>query len=340
MFLKKKNSRQLSTLLLLFVCILVLSACGTGGSQQAASSKPSVQPSASPTTATPTPSTEPVKKTFTHALGKTEVPEKVERVVALTPHFADHLASLGIIPVGSVVREGGDFEPYIASLLKGTESIGQSSAPNLEKVLQLKPQLILGEEKSHSKPYEALSKIAPTLIYSEKDMEQDWAKIFLEVAAATGKEQLGKDKLKEFETKTKTLKEKLGAKLGEQTVVFFKVTDKDTRVLGRKSPLGKIAYDQLGLKYPAGLPDEEGEIKIAIEKLPELNPDHIFLLDVNVPDYVNKMNETMKTPLWTSLKAVQGGHVYMKPIRATKTGFGLVMHNLFVDEIKKELLDK
>ncbi|MEI7026680.1 iron-siderophore ABC transporter substrate-binding protein [Paenibacillus sp. y28] len=313
------------------ISALMLGACGTAGSMTPAGKQEGGA-------ATPSPAADAKPRTIVHAAGQTIVPAKVERVVTLTPHLADHLLSLGMKPVGSVVREAGDFEPYIGEQLKGTESVGQSASPNLEKVLQLKPDLILGEEKNHSKPYEALSKMAPTIVYANKEMEQDWTLIYKKVAEAVGKQDLAEAKLKEFDAKTKGLKEKLTAKLGNETVVFFKVTDKDTRVMGSKSSLGKIAYEQLGLKYPAGLPEEEGEIKLALEKLPEINPDYIFLLDVNVPDYADKLNEALETPIWKSLKAVQNNHVYKKPLRATKTGFGLVMHNIFVDEIQKELL--
>ncbi|SFL36156.1 iron complex transport system substrate-binding protein [Paenibacillus sp. 1_12] len=330
-------------IVLTFLLSILLSACGSNENTMKEAAKPSAKPAetAAATTPAATPAAAPAEKkktTITHVMGQTEVPERVERVVALTPHFADHLLALGITSVGSVVREAGDFEPYSIPLLKGTESVGQSSAPNLEKVLQLKPDLIFGEEKNHSKSYPALSKIAPTLVYATKDMEEDWNKVFLSVGEAVGKTALAKTKLQEFDNKTKALKEKLVPKLGNETVLFVKVTDKDTRVMGNKSPLGKIAYTQLGLKYPAGLPEEDGEIKIALEKLPEINPDHIFLLDTNVPDYVAKMNEAIATPLWKNLKAVQNKHMYMKPIRGTKTGFGLIMYNIFVDEINKELL--
>ncbi|GAA3410186.1 iron-siderophore ABC transporter substrate-binding protein [Paenibacillus hodogayensis] len=313
--------------------LLLLSACSGGNSAAPTAAKPD---SSSGTSSPAAP--EAKKRTVAHTMGQTEVPAAPARVVALTPHLTDHLITLGIKPVGAVVREAGDFEPYITPQLSGTESVGQSAAPSLEKILQLKPDLILGEEKNHSKPYDALSKMAPTLIFSTKDMEGDWRKVFLDVGEAVGKTDLAKQKLQEFDNKTKVLKDKLAAKMGDQTVVFFKVTDKDTRILGNKSPLGKIAYEQLGLKYPAGLADEDNEIKIALEKLPEINPDHIFLLDINVPDYVDKMNATIQTPLWKSLKAVQNKHMYMKPIRGTKTGFGLTLYNLFVDEVNKELL--
>ncbi|MEK8129619.1 iron-siderophore ABC transporter substrate-binding protein [Paenibacillus filicis] len=332
------KSRKLLSLLALSLALTV-SACGGGGNQAKEAAKPAEPASTSSAaqTANPAPAAAETKK-ITHALGETEVPAQVSRVVSLTPHFADHLVSLGITPVGSVVREGGDFEPYLAAQLKGTDSVGQSSAPSLEKLVTLKPDLILAVEKDHSKVYETLKKTAPTLVYTDKEMEQDWASVFLKVAEAVGKEAEGRQKLQAFGDKTKALQGKLAAKLGNQTVVFFKVTDKDTRILSKNSPLGKIAYEQLGLKAPQGMPDGEGEIKIAIEKLPELNPDYIFVMDTNVPDYAAKLNEAMQTPLWQSLNALKNKHVYMVPLRATKTGFGLMMHNQFVDEVQKALL--
>lgn len=280
------------------------------------------------------------KRTLTHALGTIEVDADIQRVVTLERSFSDHLVSLGIVPVGAVVRDGGDFEPYLAPQLKGTASVGQSTAPNLEKILELKPQLIIATDTDHSKSYETLKQIAPTLIVKSEEMENDWRAVYLRIADAVNKQKKAEADLKAFDDRLALLKPKLDAAMKDKTVVFFKVTDKDTRVLGNLSPLGKIAYGQLGLTYPKSLKDEKNETKLAVEVLPELNPSTIFVMDTNVQDYANKLNEVLATPLWKNLQAVKDGRVSMVPLRATKTGFGLVMHNQFVDALEKGLLGK
>ncbi|WP_127581989.1 ABC transporter substrate-binding protein [Paenibacillus koleovorans] len=326
-------------LIVLVTTVILLAILGTACSSKEEKSGALPEVSSTPN-ASVSPSKEPVKRTITHTLGSIAVAEKVERVVTLERSFADHIVSLGIVPVGAVVRDGGDFEPYIANQLKGSASVGQGTAPNMEKLLGLKPELIIGTDKEHSKAYDTLKQIAPTLIITSDEMEKDWRGVFLKIADAVNKQELAKQQLKTFDENLLALKDQLAPIMKGKTVVFFKVTDKDTRILGNLSPLGKIAYEQLGLKYPESLKDESNETKIAAEILPEINPDYIFVMDTNVPEYVDHLNEMLKTPLWKSLNAVKDGKVVMVPLRATKTGFGLVMHNQFVDTLKRELLKK
>ncbi|CAG7649441.1 putative siderophore-binding lipoprotein YfiY [Paenibacillus solanacearum] len=323
----KQGQRSWIMALLLILLAMTAAACGgaDAGESKAAQGKPQAAP---------------VKRTLTHSLGTIEVDADIQRVVTLERSFADHLVSLGVVPVGSVVRDGGDFEPYLAPQLKGTTSVGQSTAPNLEKILELKPQLIIGTDTDHSKSYDTLKQIAPTLIVKSEEMENDWRAVYLRIAEAMNKQKKAEADLKAFDDRLAQLKTKLDAPMKDKTVVFFKVTDKDTRVLGNLSPLGKIAYGQLGLNYPKSLKDEKNETKLAIEVLPELNPHTIFVMDTNVPDYTKKLNETLATPLWKNLQAVKDGRVSMVPLRATKTGFGLVMHQQFVDALEKGLLGK
>ncbi len=328
----------------ILILLLALSACGAKQEETttpAISQTPAESAAIENPSAAPSESAEGVQEERVVAteLGDLKLPQQVEKVVTLERSLADHLVALGVAPIGAVVRDGGDFEPYISESLKGTESVGQSGAPNLEKILELKPQLIIGTDKDHSKSYDVLSEIAPSLIISSKEMEKDWREVFRTIATAMNKEELAEQQLQQFQNRIDELKKELEPVLKDKTVVFFKVTDKDTRILGNLSPLGKIAYGELGLVYPSELEDEKNETKIAAEKLPEINPDYIFVMDINVPDYAPKLDEMLQTPLWKNLNAVKNDHVFMVPLRATKTGFGLVMHNQFLDIIKQGLVE-
>ncbi|NJK49256.1 hypothetical protein HC931_14720 [Candidatus Gracilibacteria bacterium] len=108
-----------------------------------------------------------------HSLGKTCVPVEPKRVVALHPRFIlDPLLSLGIPPAGTTAddwrgkRYWGGLSP---DEVKGIEVIGQSYQPSLEKLLMVKPDLILGLTGDRQY-YPQLSAIAPTILL---DFEQE-----------------------------------------------------------------------------------------------------------------------------------------------------------------------
>lgn len=277
-------------------------------------------------------------RTVLHELGEAKVPLKVEHVVALERSFADHLVALGIIPAGATVRDSGDFEPYLAPLLTGTESLGPDAAPQVDKIARLQPDLIIADVTNHTLFYEALNEIAATIYISQADLENNWEGVYQKIAEATGQQADASLKLEQFHTRTADLKEKLSGKLADRTVVFLKITDQDYRLLGNLSPLGKIAYGELGMGYPASLDDEPGESVVELVELQALDPDFIFLMETDVPEYADKINETMALPQWAGLQAVRAGQVYLVPLRQTETGSGLVMYHQFLDAVQQALL--
>ncbi|WP_424767729.1 ABC transporter substrate-binding protein [Paenibacillus sp. sgz302251] len=275
-----------------------------------------------------------------HFMGTASIPKNATKVVTLTPHFADHVLSLGVQPIGTVVRGEGDFEPYMAELLNGTENIGQPPSPNLEKILMLKPEVMFGEEKNHVKPFDALNKIAPTIVLPQSDMEGDWRTTFMFVADALGKTDLANEKLAQFDNRVEEVKQDLEKEFKGESILLLKVTDKEYRVLGKNIHVGTLIYDELGMTYPSSLNENELELPIAMEKLPEINPDHIILFEVREKSK-EKYEELINNPLWSNLSAVQNENIYVfDDIKAGKAGHGLIMHNLLLDQIESELLGR
>ncbi|QYO64664.1 ABC transporter substrate-binding protein [Leptolyngbya sp. 7M] len=103
-----------------------------------------------------------------HELGETCVPLNLQRIIALDPNVTlDPLIALGIKPIGYGSYNFGEKEsPFGVSLddVAGATMVGYPDQASLEKILLLKPDLIL---TSHYKPqpsqYELLSAIAPTV---------------------------------------------------------------------------------------------------------------------------------------------------------------------------------
>lgn len=112
-----------------------------------------------------------------HAHGSTTIPEKPQRIVALSWMTPDIVAALGVNPVGiEKVWGAGDsgFQPWFEDFV--TKEYGQTpeiipyaeEGPNFEAIKALKPDLILGLYSGITDvEYDRLSDIAPTVPYIE-----------------------------------------------------------------------------------------------------------------------------------------------------------------------------
>lgn len=124
-----------------------------------------------------------------HAAGETCVPDQVKKLVVLDTGELDISISLGYIPSATTYPyQKKDLPDYIDTAQKtGTTqttdrtqktdtaqiadtkiiSIGLNSQPDLERILEIQPDLILGSQWVHGQLYPTLSQIAPTVL-SEK----------------------------------------------------------------------------------------------------------------------------------------------------------------------------
>ena len=154
--------------------VLVVSACS--GTAINDSDMPTAKPTSTPC------------RVVQHATGETCVPNNPQRVVTLIHHMLGHTLALDVKPVGSDVRSieqanGSylDVQSYLGDKTKGIMVTGTAESPNLERILQLKPDLILATE--HNKDvYSLLSQAAPVVAIQYKDIVLNWKEGFSSVA--------------------------------------------------------------------------------------------------------------------------------------------------------------
>ncbi len=102
-----------------------------------------------------------------HALGEVCIPEGVERVVAIEWTYIEDLLALGVQPVGVADIEG--YNTYVQipiTLDESVADVGSRAEPNLEVIASLNPDLILTVDFRAAQNYEALSAIAPTIVFA------------------------------------------------------------------------------------------------------------------------------------------------------------------------------
>ncbi len=166
--LSRPVRRALSAVAISAAAALVVAGCAAQPSAADTSSGASVAPRA-----------------VEHARGVTEVPEQPQRVVTLEPLELDTAVSVGITPVGAAVASNVAGIPAYLEV-DGVEPVGTVPEPDLEAIAALKPDLILGTEARHSKLYDQLSAIAPTVfIATQADPWRDNAEL---IGQALGRE--------------------------------------------------------------------------------------------------------------------------------------------------------
>lgn len=151
-----------------------------------------------------------------HAHGSTTIPEKPERIVALSWMTPDIVAALGVNPVGmEKVWGAGDsgfqpwFEEFVTAEYGSTPEIipYTEAGPNYEAIKALDPDLILGLYSGITDiEYERLSEIAPTVPYIEGPWNPStWQDMTRTVGKAMWEDEKAEELIAETEGKIATL---------------------------------------------------------------------------------------------------------------------------------------
>ena len=268
-----------------------------------------------------------------HAVGETCVPENVTRVVALETGELDSAVALGLAPVGagSWLAANNPWPAYLADALGETTYVGLSDEPNLEALVALEPDLILGSRLRHEALYEQLSQIAPT-VFSES-VGVVWKENLLLHGEALGREAEAQALLDAYETRVRELNAALGDERPEVSVVRF--LPGEIRLYQKASFVGTVLEDA-GLPRPASQDVDDFAATITEEGVPEVGGDIIFTT-VYGPDDETDYSTVTEGPLWRNLDAVQAGNVHRVPEDHWMLGIGVGAANRILDDLETYL---
>ncbi|NJN74110.1 MAG: iron-siderophore ABC transporter substrate-binding protein [Limnothrix sp. RL_2_0] len=226
-----------------------------------------------------------------HELGESEVCGQPEKVVALSLHSLDLMLSLEQQPAGLVslvpttekmIENPSELFPYVGDLIT-TQPVnlgGAMSAPSLEVMTELKPDLIITESGNVKDVYDLLSQLAPTIALKNRSQPGNWQDNLRMVALGLGDESRADQKIAEVEAAIATLKTDLAAQVAEHPKLLILAgenLDQGFGVITADSFLGEI-LTELGFELiaPEGTTNS---VAISIEALPELDgADSILVL--------------------------------------------------------------
>ena len=264
----------------ILVCLsLSLWAC-TGVPQQQATS-PTPTPTASPTQATP-PNTNPAQK-----------------VVALSPIAADLLQRLDAtklagIPSGGLLEKDAKFA--------NIPRIGLGQQPNLEKLVELKPDLVVGAEEVQGALLEKIEQLGILTLPYRLEAWNDLADLTEALADVIGANP--KPLLDRYNTLISPLPAPSPSVLvlaSPQPILAPNKTSWAGDLLAQFQ-VNNVAAELQGKSLFSGY------ITLSPEKVLEANPDAILV--INTPGQDNAIEEFKTLSFWNQLKAVKGDRVY------------------------------
>ncbi|MFC5470622.1 stalk domain-containing protein [Cohnella suwonensis] len=250
------------------------------------------------------------KRTISHAMGETTLTSVPKRVVVLFNGMVDVSLTLGVKPVGAVESwVQAPWYHYLRADMAGVKNLGSELQPNIEAIVALKPDLIIGSKTRHEKIYGQLSAIAPTLFAAEVF---GWKANMDMGAKAMNKETKAASFMSDWNKRVADFKSKIGdgAKV-EVSIIRFQ--DDNTARYYNTGFAGSI-LKELGFNRPKPQQDES---KVLVnlttqEQIPLMDGDVIFDISSSYGEgkEFKTQQEWQKNPLWNNLKAVKNKKYY------------------------------
>ncbi|WP_246027844.1 ABC transporter substrate-binding protein [Paenibacillus xylaniclasticus] len=311
------NHNKLSIVLMsILILAMFLSACGSKDSENTGNAE---------------------EKVVTDSMGhQVTIPANPQRVIA--SYLEDHLTALGVKPAAQWSVANGIQDYLQSSGLEGIPKIGYDLP--VEQVMSFSPDLIIvSSESSVAKDkYDQLSKIAPTYVLGDA-VAKDWRAALKQIGELLNKSDEAAKAVEAYEAKAAEAKAKLEQAAGGQSAAALWLVANTFYIVDAESASGKVLYEDLGLKQPnvvAEMPDNQTADwnKISLEKLAELDADHIFLVNSDQAAADSVLNDST----WKNLPAVKAGHLYELPATSSWLYSGSIANAQTIDDVLAHLV--
>lgn len=216
-------------------------------------------------------------RTVTDAQDRTvTVPAAAERVVALTGTDLDVALTLGVQPVGTLNGRGQSGPPrYLGDRAAGIPIVGNFPSPNLGRIIELDPDVILAGGLPDRQLLAQLERIAPTV--ATYALGEGWRQALARGAAALGREQERDAFLDRYREELAGTRRALCVDT-ESTVSIVRWSRQGPAFMKRDAFASSVLRD-LGLRRPEGQ-REEGmghSPPLSLEAIERIDADLIFL---------------------------------------------------------------
>ncbi|MFF9479677.1 ABC transporter substrate-binding protein [Streptomyces sp. NPDC014733] len=245
----------------------------------------------------------------TDATGTTvSVPAQPARVVTLSEMDLDSALTLGVEPVGLTAGRGQKGAPaYLAGKAEGIPVVGAVTGPDIEKVVQAKPDVILAGQLADKQVLKQLRTIAPTVVTIGAD--KSWRKSLELTGKALGRTNQAGKFLDDYDGKAAALKKDLGSRAGA-SVSVARYSAKGTAVMQQGVFIGDVLND-LGFRRPGiqAQPGKGHSTPLSEENLKEIDADWLFIGTLDPGSSESSLLKKLTgKPAYRQLNAVRDHH--------------------------------
>ncbi|WP_035984420.1 ABC transporter substrate-binding protein [Leptolyngbya sp. KIOST-1] len=281
----------------------------------------------------PTPLGEPVPSSPTAAIecrvmlhdgGETELCGQPENVVALSPPLLDILLSLGVQPAGyaevdllnsKVFDNPSQQIPYLGDRITTQPvNLGDRHSPSIETLLQLKPDLVLGETFYVKNNYPTLSRIAPTAFF-DTGADTGWQPALTAIAQGLNREAQAQQVIAAHNQQVEAVKNQLAPLIAGQSIIVLGWQGIVNQSFVFAGDFTTELLEDLGFQVILGPSDRPGT---SMEAVAQIDADHILVMPSGENTIENAQRQWQNDPILQALPAVQAGQLYFMDYQLTR----------------------
>jgi iron complex transport system substrate-binding protein len=268
----------------------------------------------------------------TDARGEVTIPANPQRIVDLSGN-SDMLSILGFSVVGTANSDAYDytkFPSYLEDTLSGAKILGYSmqSTMDIEAILDLNPDLIV-ISSVQEQMYDDLSDIAPTVMIELA--QTDWTDDLKEVGEIFGKIDKVNEYLDSYYAEAREVGSKIKSAKGEDATYLSFLASGGNLYIFDAAGFGSVLYEDLGLKKPEGMPQQENISLpvVSYEGLASIDADYIFAIGTE-----DDLAALQRNASWNAIPAVANGNVTtLSASPYFNEGYSCIGRKLLVNEI-------
>jgi iron complex transport system substrate-binding protein len=277
-------------------------------------------------------------KVVKHAFGETRIPVKPQRIIVLNDiSLLDPVLSLGIKPIGTVAyfpQYNFLFRGVTNDEAAGIEIVGIPGLHSLEKILLLKPDLILMREFQRSL-YPQLSAIAPTVGIDLPSLNYSFKENLRFIAQVLGVTEKAEQVIAQYHARVKQLQQLMGERLQKIEVSVINLFSEAVIGTYSDNETYNQVFQDIGIRLiPILANQKEGTLVSSIEVLNKYDADILFVLSESKDATLS----FFQNPLLSALKAAKNHRVYEVQIDRWWT-YGFLGVNKLLDDLFKYLLE-
>jgi iron complex transport system substrate-binding protein len=280
-------------------------------------------------------------RSIKHELGKICIPQHPQRIIVTDQESLEILVALGLKPIAATTANRvGNKAPILKEKIDKIIDLGKESQPNLEKIVKLNPDLIVGFSLS-SQNYQLFSQIAPTVSIEYK--ENGWKETLLQAAKILNKTQKAEKLLELYQQRIETLRVAFAQNLEKPkiSVMRFYTSLQFTQFLNELSfPVSILEELKLSIPLVQRQISSNANVSynnVSLERVNLLESDAMFIaLD---PGAKENFQKYQNSPLWQTLNVVKNNRVYT--VDSGYWIFGNILSaNAILDDLVKYLLEE